>query len=156
MSRVKRLTVVLLLNLGLVTALVIVGLAAHSLAVLAAGGEFSPTQAPSASPCWRSGWPAGRPSRARAGDLLDLLADRLPADPEPLKRRDRHAVALVDQARQDVLGTRAVGRAAGLRPQPGETNRRPGRCRASTDQPSRLDRTRRWLPCLPARRLADG
>jgi cation diffusion facilitator family transporter len=35
-----RLTVVLLLNLGLVTALVIVGLAAHSLAVLAAGADY--------------------------------------------------------------------------------------------------------------------
>jgi cation diffusion facilitator family transporter len=35
-----RLTVVLLLNLGLVTALVIVGLAAHSLAVLAAGVDY--------------------------------------------------------------------------------------------------------------------
>jgi cobalt-zinc-cadmium efflux system protein len=40
MSRVKRLTVVLLLNLGLITALVIVGLAAHSLAVLAAGVDY--------------------------------------------------------------------------------------------------------------------
>lgn len=40
MSRVMRLTVVLLLNLGLVTALVIVGLAAHSLAVLAAGVDY--------------------------------------------------------------------------------------------------------------------
>jgi len=40
MSRVKRLTVVLLLNLGLITALVIVGLAAHSLAVLAAGADY--------------------------------------------------------------------------------------------------------------------
>jgi cobalt-zinc-cadmium efflux system protein len=40
MSRVKRLTVVLLLNLGLITALVIAGLAAHSLAVLAAGADY--------------------------------------------------------------------------------------------------------------------
>jgi cobalt-zinc-cadmium efflux system protein len=40
MSRVKRLTVVLLLNLSLITALVIVGLAAHSLAVLAAGADY--------------------------------------------------------------------------------------------------------------------
>jgi len=40
MSRVKRLTVVLLLNLSLITALVIVGLAAHSLAVLAAGADL--------------------------------------------------------------------------------------------------------------------
>ena len=40
MSRVKRLTVVLLLNLSLITALVISGLAAHSLAVLAAGADY--------------------------------------------------------------------------------------------------------------------
>jgi len=40
MSRVKRLTIVLLLNLGLITALVIVGLAAHSIAVLAAGADY--------------------------------------------------------------------------------------------------------------------
>jgi cobalt-zinc-cadmium efflux system protein len=39
-SRTKRLTVVLFLNLGLITALVIVGLAAHSLAVLAAGADY--------------------------------------------------------------------------------------------------------------------
>lgn len=40
MSRTHRLTVVLLLNLGLVAALVAVGLAAHSLAVLAAGADY--------------------------------------------------------------------------------------------------------------------
>lgn len=40
MSRTRRLTIVLALNLGLVTALVIVGLAAHSLAVLAAGVDY--------------------------------------------------------------------------------------------------------------------
>ena len=40
MSREKRLTVVLLLNLVLVTALVLVGLLAHSLGVLAAGGDY--------------------------------------------------------------------------------------------------------------------
>jgi cobalt-zinc-cadmium efflux system protein len=39
-SREKRLTVVLLLNLLLVTALVFVGLWAHSLGVLAAGGDY--------------------------------------------------------------------------------------------------------------------
>jgi cobalt-zinc-cadmium efflux system protein len=39
-SRAQRLTVVLLLNLGLIAALVIVGLAAHSLAVLAAGADY--------------------------------------------------------------------------------------------------------------------
>lgn len=40
MSRAQRLTVVLVLNLGLVTALVIIGLAAHSLAVFAAGTDY--------------------------------------------------------------------------------------------------------------------
>jgi cation diffusion facilitator family transporter len=39
-SRTQRLTIVLALNLSLVTALVIVGLAAHSLAVLAAGVDY--------------------------------------------------------------------------------------------------------------------
>jgi cobalt-zinc-cadmium efflux system protein len=39
-SRTRRLTIVLALNLSLVTALVIVGLAAHSLAVLAAGVDY--------------------------------------------------------------------------------------------------------------------
>jgi cobalt-zinc-cadmium efflux system protein len=39
-SRRQRLTVVLLLNLALVTVLVVVGLAAHSLAVLAAGVDY--------------------------------------------------------------------------------------------------------------------
>ena len=40
MARTRRLTIVLALNLSLVTALVIVGLAAHSLAVLAAGVDY--------------------------------------------------------------------------------------------------------------------
>lgn len=40
MSRARRLAVVLALNLGLVTALVVVGLAAHSLAVFAAGADY--------------------------------------------------------------------------------------------------------------------
>jgi cobalt-zinc-cadmium efflux system protein len=39
-SRTQRLMVVLVLNLGLVAALVIVGMAAHSLAVLAEGGDY--------------------------------------------------------------------------------------------------------------------
>jgi cobalt-zinc-cadmium efflux system protein len=39
-ARTRRLTIVLALNLSLVTALVIVGLAAHSLAVLAAGVDY--------------------------------------------------------------------------------------------------------------------
>ena len=40
MSRTERLIVVLALNLGLVAALVIVGITAHSLAVLAEGGDY--------------------------------------------------------------------------------------------------------------------
>ena len=40
MSRTQRLIVVLALNLGLVAALVIVGITAHSLAVLAEGGDY--------------------------------------------------------------------------------------------------------------------
>jgi cobalt-zinc-cadmium efflux system protein len=39
-SRTRRLAVVLLLNLGLVTALLTAGLAAHSLAVVAAGADY--------------------------------------------------------------------------------------------------------------------
>ena len=40
MSRVQRLVIVLALNLALVASLVIVGVTAHSLAVLAAGGDY--------------------------------------------------------------------------------------------------------------------
>jgi cation diffusion facilitator family transporter len=40
MSRTRRLVVVLILNLGLVAALVIVGATAHSVAVLAEGGDY--------------------------------------------------------------------------------------------------------------------
>jgi cobalt-zinc-cadmium efflux system protein len=39
-SRTRRLTLVLVLNLALITALVVAGLAAHSLAVLAAGADY--------------------------------------------------------------------------------------------------------------------
>src|SRR5579871_6814653 len=39
-SRTRRLAVVLVLNLGLVASLVVVGLAAHSLAVFAAGADY--------------------------------------------------------------------------------------------------------------------
>ncbi len=40
MTKDQRLVIVLLLNLGMVVALVIVGLASHSLGVLAAGGDY--------------------------------------------------------------------------------------------------------------------
>jgi cobalt-zinc-cadmium efflux system protein len=40
MTKDRRLVVVLLLNVAMVAALVVVGLAAHSLGVLAAGGDY--------------------------------------------------------------------------------------------------------------------
>ena len=61
----KRLAVVLLLNLGLITALVIAGLAAHSLAVLAAGADYL-ADAGAIGVSLLAIWLAGRPaSRAR-------------------------------------------------------------------------------------------
>ena len=41
---------------------------------------------------------------APADDLLDLLPHRVQADPERLQRPGRVAVALADEAEQDVLG----------------------------------------------------
>ena len=43
-----------------------------------------------------------------ADDLLHLAADRLQADPQRLQRLGRHALALVDEAEQDVLGADVV------------------------------------------------
>jgi cobalt-zinc-cadmium efflux system protein len=66
-SRSQRLTVVLLLNLGLIAALVIVGLAAHSLAVLAAGADYL-ADAGAIGVSLLAIWLAARPpSRARPG-----------------------------------------------------------------------------------------
>lgn len=63
----KRLTVVLLLNLGLVTALVIVGLTAHSLGVLAAGADYL-ADAAAIGVSLLAIWLAARPpSRTRPG-----------------------------------------------------------------------------------------
>ena len=63
----KRLTVVLLLNVGLVTALVIAGLAAHSLAVLAAGADYL-ADAGAIGVSLLAIWLAARPpTRARPG-----------------------------------------------------------------------------------------
>ncbi len=45
---------------------------------------------------------------ALADDLLDLLADRLQADAQRLKRLGRHALALVDEAQENVLGANVV------------------------------------------------
>jgi cobalt-zinc-cadmium efflux system protein len=64
-SRTRRLAIVLLLILGLVTALVVAGLAAHSLAVLAAGADYLADAAAigvSLLAIWLSSRP---PSRAR-------------------------------------------------------------------------------------------
>ncbi len=45
---------------------------------------------------------------ALADDLLDLLADRLQADAQRLKRLGGHALAFVDEAQEDVLGANVV------------------------------------------------
>ena len=45
---------------------------------------------------------------ALAGDLPDVLADRLQADPQRLKGLGGDALALADQAEQDVLGADVV------------------------------------------------
>ena len=45
---------------------------------------------------------------ALAGDLPDVLADRLQADPQRLKGPGGDALALADQAEQDVLGADVV------------------------------------------------
>ncbi len=50
----------------------------------------------------------GRRLLAPADDLLDLLPDRVQADAERLQRLGRDALALVDQAEQDVLGADVV------------------------------------------------
>jgi cobalt-zinc-cadmium efflux system protein len=64
-SRTRRLTVVLALNLALITALVVVGLAAHSLAVLAAGADYL-ADAAAIGVSLLAIWLASRPpSRAR-------------------------------------------------------------------------------------------
>jgi cation diffusion facilitator family transporter len=62
-SRTRRLAVVLLLNLGLVTALALVGLAAHSLAVLAAGADYL-ADAGAIGVSLLAIWLAGRPATA--------------------------------------------------------------------------------------------
>ena len=45
---------------------------------------------------------------ALAGDLPGVLADRLQADPQRLKGPGGDALALADQAEQDVLGADVV------------------------------------------------
>ena len=51
---------------------------------------------------------AGRRRTGRADRLLHLLAHGLEADPERLERLGRHALTLVDEAQQDVLGADEV------------------------------------------------
>ncbi len=63
MTRQQRLTVVLVLNLGLVAGLVAVGLTAHSLAVLAAGSDYL-LDAAAVGVALLSARPAAAPGRA--------------------------------------------------------------------------------------------
>jgi cobalt-zinc-cadmium efflux system protein len=73
-SRTWRLTVVLLLNLGLVTALVVVGLAAHSLAVFAAGADYLADAAAigiSLLAIWLATRPGGYPKATTVAALVN-------------------------------------------------------------------------------------
>jgi cobalt-zinc-cadmium efflux system protein len=71
MSRARRLAIVLVLNLGLIVALVIAGLAAHSLAVLAAGADYL-ADAGAIGVSLLAIWLAARPpSAARPGGYPD-------------------------------------------------------------------------------------
>src|SRR5262252_3284646 len=67
MSRTQRLVVVLVLNLGLVAGLVVVGVTAHSIAVLAEGGDYL-LDAAGIAVALAAIWLAARPAtRARPG-----------------------------------------------------------------------------------------
>lgn len=73
-SRTRRLAVVLLLNLALVTALVIVGLAAHSLAVFAAGADYLADAAAigvSLLAIWLAARPRGYPNATNIAALVN-------------------------------------------------------------------------------------
>jgi cobalt-zinc-cadmium efflux system protein len=73
-SRTQRLAVVLLLNLGLITALVVVGLAAHSLAVLAAGADYLADAAAigvSLLAIWLAARPRGYPKATNIAALVN-------------------------------------------------------------------------------------
>jgi cobalt-zinc-cadmium efflux system protein len=73
-SRSQRLAVVLLLNLGLVTALVVVGLAAHSLAVFAAGADYLADAAAigvSLLAIWVAARPGGHPQATNIAALVN-------------------------------------------------------------------------------------
>ena len=74
MSRTRRLAVVLLLNLSLVTVLVVVGLAAHSLAVLAAGADYLADAAAigvSLLAIWIASRPHGHPKATTVAALVN-------------------------------------------------------------------------------------
>jgi len=73
-SRTQRLTVVLLLNLSLVAALVVVGLAAHSLAVFAAGADYLADAAAigvSLLAIWLADRPRGSPNATKIAGLIN-------------------------------------------------------------------------------------
>src|SRR6516164_8487913 len=73
-SRTQQLAVVLLLNLGLVTALVVVGLAAHSLAVFAAGADYLADAAAigvSLLAIWLADRPRGHPNATTLAALVN-------------------------------------------------------------------------------------
>lgn len=74
MSRTQRLAVVLLLNLGLVAALVLVGLGAHSLAVFAAGADYLADAAAvgvSLLAIWLAARPRGHPNATTIAALVN-------------------------------------------------------------------------------------
>ena len=74
MSRAGRLAVVLLFNLALVAGLVITGLAAHSLAVLAAGADYLADAAAigvSLLAIWLAGRPRGNPDATAFAALVN-------------------------------------------------------------------------------------
>jgi cobalt-zinc-cadmium efflux system protein len=73
-SRTRRLAVVLLLNLALITALVITGLAAHSLALLAAGADYLADAAAigvSVLAIWLAARPRGYPNATTIAALVN-------------------------------------------------------------------------------------
>jgi len=73
-SRTQRLTVVLVLNLSLVAALVVVGLAAHSLAVFAAGADYLADAAAitvSLLAIWLAAHPRGHPNATNIAALVN-------------------------------------------------------------------------------------
>ncbi|CAG7170935.1 hypothetical protein PICSAR21_03545 [Mycobacterium avium subsp. paratuberculosis] len=86
---------------------------------------------------------SGRRLLALADDLLDLAADALQRDAQRLQRLGRHALALVDQTQQDVLGADVV------------VVEHPGLFLRQDDDPAGAvgkSFKHRWLPALPHHR----